>query len=45
MARGAQDGVELNEHMVVIGVLIVTRETHGRGHGFSSLGKIAAFAE
>jgi hypothetical protein len=45
VAGGAEDGVELDEDMVVVGVLIVAGKTHGSGEGFGGFGKVAAIAE
>lgn len=45
VAGGAEDGVELDEDVVVVGVLIVAGKTHGGGEGFGGCGEVAAFAE
>jgi len=45
VAGGAEDGVELDEDVIVVGVLIVAGKTHGSGEGFGGCGEVAAFAE
>ena len=45
MAGGAKDGVELDEDVIVVGMLIVAGKTHGRGEGFGGFGEVAAVAE
>src|SRR5208337_3262148 len=45
VAGGTEDGVELDENMVVVGVLIMAGKTHGSGEGFGGCGEVAAFAE
>jgi hypothetical protein len=45
VASGAEDGVELDEDVVVVGVLIVAGKAHGSGEGFGVFGEVAAFTE
>ena len=45
VAGGAEDGVELDEDVVVVGMLIVAGEAHGSGEGFGGFGEVAAFTK
>src|SRR5271167_82743 len=45
MPCGSQHGVKLDENVVVIGVLVVTLETHGCGKSFRGFREVAAFPE
>lgn len=45
VAGGAEDGVELYEDMVIVGMLIVAGKTHGGGEGFGGCREVATFTE
>jgi len=45
VAGGAEDGVELDEDVVIVGVLIVAGKTHGSGEGLGGCGEVAPFPE